>query len=175
MGQIWFIISQLLAVTAIVLLLWYTIKPVSRHHIMLFNIAINLLWTVHYILLQAYSGAICSAFCALMVWIFSFKGKKRFLSRPIVPIFFVVFFLFGGLLTWTGAISIIPIVGNILLVAAMWQNREWTIKAICVLVAALWIVYNYMNQSPIGTVGQTLSFFANLFYVVTHRHRDAVS
>lgn len=41
MEQILFIFSQLLAVTAIVLLLWYTIRPVSRRTIMLFNIAIN--------------------------------------------------------------------------------------------------------------------------------------
>lgn len=125
-------------------------------------------------LLEAYSGAVCSTFCALMVWTFSFKGKRRFLSRPFVPLFFAALFLAGGLLTWQGTESLIPITGNIFLIIAMWRDREWTIKAICILVAALWGVYNYMNRSLIGTIGQTLSLVANLVYVVTRHPRDTV-
>ena len=174
MEQISFIFLQLLAVAAISLLVWYTIRPVSRRAIMSFNIVINLLWAGHYMLLKAYSGAVCSVFCALMVWVFSYKGKRPFLSKLAVPLFFAIMFLAGGLLTWQGIGSLLPIMGNILLVIAMWRDREWTIKAICILVAALWVVYNWMNRSLIGGIGQTLSLIANLVYVATHHRQDTI-
>ena len=106
-----------------------------------------------------------------MVFVFYFKGKNRFLSGLWIPAFFIVAFILFGILTFETPFSIIPIIGNTLLVIAFWWNTEVAIKGTCIVVAALWVVYNAILLSYVGLIGQTLSFILNTVYVSRYFYR----
>ena len=161
-----FIISQIIGGIAIVILLAYTLLKVNRKVIMWGTIITNVLWFIHYMLLDAYSGALCSAICAIMSFLFSFKGKNKVLSSNIWPVLFGATFVVIGIVTWDNFYSLLPVTCEILLVIALWLDRELLIKAMCIPVAAIWVIYNLIYFSWLGMIGQALSLVFHIFYVI---------
>lgn len=159
--------AQVLAVTATVILLVYSLMHVSRKTILICNIIINLLNAVHYLLMQSYSGAVCSLLCTGMVFAFYFKDKWRY--RYLIPSLFGLSFIVFGLLTWQNGWSVIPIIGHLILTCAFLNDRPIMIKAMFIAVAFLWMVYNFVLGSWMFLAGQTLSFLFNLYYVIRFR------
>lgn len=164
------IIAQILMTFSILILLSYTVFKVSRRTILICNMVINLLQAIHYFLMgpEGATGGACSLICVLMVLVFYFKGKNRFLSGLWIPAFFIVAFIVFGILTFETPFSVIPIIGNTLLVVAFWRNTEVAIKGTCIVVAALWVVYNAILLSYVGLIGQVLSFVLNIVYVARY-------
>ena len=111
-----YILAQCIGFVATAILLTYTLMTVSRRTIMLCNIAMDVLWTVHYLILGAYTGAFCSLFTGLMVLACAFKGKNKFFTGPWVPILFNIGFIIIEIFTWAGYPTLIQMAGNILLV-----------------------------------------------------------
>lgn len=163
-----FVIAQILGGIAILILLGYTIMKVNRGTILACTIAINLLWALHYLLLKAYTGCVCSLICVGTVAVFFFKGKIKLLSGIWVPIFFGIIYLLFGILTWENKFSLLPILCSFLVVIALWNDREIVIKSIFIVVALLWVIYNSVFFSYIGMIGQGLSFLFNALYVIKY-------
>ena len=168
-----YIIAQILGIIATVILLGYTLVKVDRRKILVFNIIINLLWAVHYLILKAYTGSFCSLFTALMVYISSFKGRNAFFKTLAVPIIFSILYIIIEVLTWAGISTVIQMVGNILLTIAMWSDEEKRIKALFIPVGILWFMYNYIYFSPIGLIGQALAVSFNVFYLIKKQAEPA--
>ena len=162
-------IAQGIGAVAIILLIYSSAKKVGRKPLLIFNILINLLWAVHYIMLDARSGCVCSIIAAAMIFASYFKGNNKFMASPVVPIIFSIIFIVFGLITYQNPVSIIPIVGNILVTIAFWNDTEYKIKSIFVVVAFMWTVYGGLISSVISVIGQSMSFFTNLSYVIRHR------
>ena len=160
-----YIVAQCIGFVATAILLTYTLLTVSRRTIMICNILINGLWAVHYLILGAYTGAFCSFFTAFMVFCCSFKGKSKFFRGLWVPILFNLAFIVIEIFTWAGFPTIIQMLGNILLVIAMWSDREIDIKILFIPVGILWFIYNFIYFSWIGLICQALAVSFNVFYV----------
>ena len=161
-----YIFAQILGGVAIAVILAYSILPVGRKIILLGNILVNLLWAVHFAILGAYSGALCSLLCSIMALVFYFKGRGKILSSIFVPVAFGALFLAFGIITWDNYYSLIPAAVNIMLVVALWLNREILIKILYIPMAALWVFYNAIYFSWIGIIGQSLSFCFNTAFVI---------
>lgn len=163
-----YITAQVLGIFATVILLGYTLVKVDRKRIIVYNIIINILWALHYFILKAYTGAFCSLFTALMVYISSFKGKNKFFETAAVPVIFSIMYVIIEMFTWSGMPTVIQMAGNIILTIAMWSDEEKRIKALFIPVGILWFIYNYIYFSPIGLIGQALAVSFNVFYLVRH-------
>ena len=163
-----YLVAQALGFIATAILLTYTLCNVSRKTIMICNIIINSLWAVHYIILEAYTGAFCSFFTAVMVFASSFKGKNRLFTGLFVPIFFNICFVIIEIFTWAGIPTVIQMAGNILLVIAMWCDHEIEIKALFIPVGILWFIYNFIYFSWIGLICQILAVSFNVFFVTRY-------
>ena len=163
-----FIIAQIAAFIAIALIIYSSFRKVGRQALLIFNIITNILNATHYLLLDAYSGAVCSVIFTIMLAVFYFKGKTKFLSSIALPILFGAAFIGFGLLTYQNWISVIPIVGHCLLVIAFWMDEEIVIKEFCVVVAAMWTVYNGLIWSPVNFIGQLFCFFSYSSFVIRY-------
>lgn len=163
-----YILAQCIGFVATAILLTYTLLTVSRRTIMLCNIAMDVLWTVHYLILEAYTGAFCSLFTGLMVLACAFKGKNKFFTGPWVPILFNIGFIIIEIFTWAGYPTLIQMAGNILLVFAMWSDREIDIKLLFIPVGVLWFIYNYIYFSWIGLICQALAVTFNVIFVTRY-------
>ncbi len=161
-------LAQGIGFCATAILLTYTLCTVSRKTIMICNIIINSLWAVHYLILGAYTGAFCSFFTALMVFCCSFKGKNKLFSGLFIPIVFNIGFIILEIFTWVAIPTLIQMAGNIILVFAMWSDREIDIKALFIPVGVLWFIYNLIYFSWIGLICQALAVSFNVFFVVRY-------
>lgn len=153
--------------------LYATIRHLERGPILFINIIVNLLWAVHYSLLGAWTGTAGSVLTAFMFFVFSFKESFRTHETKGIP---ALFFLLFGLLTyrtWGGPISLLSLGGYWFLLFAIWNDREWDIKAWCLPAAVLFLLYNIAVSSIVGIVMQALSFVFNLVFISTHK-REAI-
>lgn len=166
-----YVLAQVIGFAATAILLTYTLMYVSRKTIMICNIIINLLWAVHYFLLEAYTGCFCSIFTSIMVVCCAFKGTNPFFKGPWVPILFNVLFLLIEGATFAGLPTVIQIIGNFILVMAMWSDEEVQIKALFIPVGVLWLVYNLMYVSWIGIICQTLAVTFNILFMMRYFRR----
>lgn len=165
-----YIISQIAAALSTIILLTYSVLKVNRRVILICNIIINSLLTLHYYLLCSYTGAVCSGITTVMVCVYYYKEsiaryKVPIFNLPLIPTVFVCFFIVSGVLTWTDLWSCIPIIGNILLVIALWNDNETKIKFIFIIVGILWIIYNAHLKSVANVIGQVMAVTSNLIYM----------
>jgi len=163
-----YILAQILGFGATAILLTYTLIKVERKTILVCNVIINTLWALHYLILGAYTGCFCSFFTALMVFVCSFKGKSRFFKTLAVPIIFNILFVIIEIFTFAGFPTVLQMLGNFILVIAMWSDKEITIKALFIPVGILWFIYNYIYFSWIGLICQALAVSFNVFYSVKY-------
>lgn len=95
--------------------------------------------------------------------------QRKVLNIPLIPLLFAVLFLAAGFLSRQDAWSIIPVLGNILLIVALWNDNENVIKAIFIVVGLLWIVLNIHLKSVANIIGQGLAVLSNVIYFVRIR------
>lgn len=163
-----YLAAQIFAFLSIALIVYSSAKKVTRKTLLVFNVIINIFNAIHYLLLGAYSGAVCCTIFTVMLVVFYFKGKTKFLSGIHLPILFGAAFIVFGLLTYENMISVIPIVGHLLLVIAFWMDEEIVIKDFCVVVAILWVIYNGLLHSVVNFCGQLLCFVSYTCYVIRY-------
>ena len=166
-----YILAQICAILSTAILLVYSVLKVDRKVIVFCNVVINALLTAHYLLLDDYVGAVCTAICTTMVFVFYFKHSSRFLSRTYIPVFFALLLIVCAVCTWTDAWSIIPLIGNLILVYALWNDKSDTIKALFIIVGVLWIVYNIHLHSIANIIGQCLAVTCNCIYFFRVRRK----
>ena len=160
-----YILSQIAATASTIILLVYSVMNVKRNTILICNIIINSLLAVHYLLLVNYTGALCSGVTAFMVYVFYYKNRLN----NLVPTGFTILFLICGARTWQDWWSVIPVMGNILLVIALWNDNENIIKGIFIIVGLLWIILNIHLKSAANVIGQILAVSGNIIYFIRKR------
>ena len=163
-----YILAQVLVFISIALLVYSSVRKLGRKVVVLFNVLINFFWGIHYLLLEAYSGAACAAICVVMITVFYFKGKTKFLSSIALPIVFAVVFIAFGLYTYQNIFSLLPIIGNVIMCFAFFSDTEIEIKTCFVIIAALLTAYNGIIGSVLGCFGQVLSLGSNIFFVARY-------
>lgn len=156
--------SQVIAAISTVILLTYSVMKVKRKTILICNMVINFLLAVHYLMLGSYTGAVCSLITVFMVAVFYFKDRFKKIIGLSFLIFFILIFTVSGMLTWEGPWSLIPVVGNVLLAVALWNDNENIIKGLFIAIGILWIILNIHLRSITNTVGQVLAVTSNIIY-----------
>lgn len=158
-----YILSQIMALVSTAVLIIYSVMKVNRSTILVCNVVINFLLAVHYFLLTDYTGALCSGVTTFMVWVFYYKKYLKKFGLT-VPLLFMGIFIGAGIMTWSDGWSVIPVIGNILLIIALWNDDENFIKLIFIIVGILWMILNIHLKSIVNIFGQILALSSNILY-----------
>lgn len=119
----------------------------THKNILLFQMVSGLLFTVHFLLLGAYTGAIMNLLGALRSLVYSNRGKK-FTSTIVWPILFTIGFAVSGILTWDGWISIVPLIAMIMSSIVLWIENPKINRALSIPTSACWLIYNIKIPEP---------------------------
>jgi hypothetical protein len=125
----------------------------KRRTILRLQLLSGLIWTLHYILLGAYTGAGLNFLAAVRNYLFDKYRKRLFIYWLVVAAFTMI-----TILTWKDWTSILPYVGTIIGTTAMWQKKPSHIRWMFVFVPPFWFVYNALNGSYPGMLGDTITF-----------------
>lgn len=165
-----YIISQIIGVIAIIFSL--SIYQVNkRQSMLLLSLVAALLFSLHYWLLGAATGAALNLLAVGRCYVF-YKVKPSHSNRWIVYLF-IGLDIFVGALTWQGLISLLPMAGSIGGIISGWQQRPKLIRRYALIPPPLWFVYSMLSGSIPGMFIGVFRFISNLVgqYRFDFRHK----
>jgi hypothetical protein len=135
----------------------------------------TLLFTVHFFLLKAYSGALLNAICMVRAAIFAQRHKKAWAAYSIwiwlfillsISAYFVTAFLIIptlsipdyriNVLPFTNSdyflVEIIPVIGNVITTFAVSMKDAKNVRKLTLISSPLWLTYNIICGSIGGAV-----------------------
>lgn len=139
------------------LLIWassYHFK--KRKSILLVQLASFIFWILHFIFLEAYTGAALAGVAALRLAIFSFKKKSNWINNPLTLGIFIGALIISTVLTFSTFWGIFALAGGIFATVASWQYDQNKIRKLFIPSHACWIVYDLLVGSYGGAISETI-------------------
>ena len=125
----------------------------------------NILFTMHFCLLGAYTGAVLNGIAAVRAGVFVNKGKK-WADNFIWFIVFCALSIAAGILTWDGVSSILPILGMICTTIAYWLKTPKYVRMAAFPSSPLWLVYNIVNNSYGGVITEIVNMISIIIAMI---------
>ena len=155
-----FILAQ--AVGFIALLFFIISFQLNTHKgIMFCQTAAMSLFTIHFYLIGAPTGAAMNAIAVVRGIVFYHRDKK-WASGRIWPILFCAAFILFGLITWQGPLSLLSIV-TMLINTYSFAATDPTVTRVTILFAVPFsLIYNIICLSIPGILNDSLAFFSTI-------------
>lgn len=152
------IFAQLVGILAIVVsLLVFQLNRRSR--MLIVQICSCLLWTIHFMLLGAYTGSAINFLTGVRNAAYYRLGKRR---DGRVPLVFAGLFVAATIITWQGMHSMLPLIAILVGTLAFWQISPRRIRLLSLIAPPLWISYNLVVGSYAGIVADSLALVSML-------------
>ncbi|MBR6739978.1 MAG: YgjV family protein [Clostridia bacterium] len=117
-----------------------------RRNILLFQLLAGTVFTLHFLLIGAYTGSLLNVIGVARSAVFSFKGKKWADSRVWIGVFCAAMAVIG-IFTWDGPASLLPTVAMMLTTVAFFLSNPTYIRRLNLPSSPMWMVYNLINRS----------------------------
>ncbi|MGN1345941.1 MAG: YgjV family protein [Eubacteriales bacterium] len=128
----------------------------KRRAILLYKFIADLLWMVHYLLIGAYSGAALNVLALGRETVFYNKDKKWASSR--FWLYLILILTVGScVLTWEGALSLLPMLGSICAVISFWCTKPLHIRLLAIPAQGLWLIYGILHHSLPGIASNLIA------------------
>lgn len=173
-----YIISQIFAFMAYVsVVLTYFAK--SKNKILFLVSLAETFFLVHYILLNAFVGAIVTLVCVIRnVWFFVYelKGKNNSITSLIVCLFVVVF---TSIFFYAGPWDLFGLIPGIVTTWGVWQKNIAIYHYTMICDAVCWIIYNIHFWSLFAIIGESILLIINtitiiIFLIKAHKRKKAM-
>lgn len=143
-------IAQMIGFIALVVaMISYQMK--TQKGIVLIQIVSCTLFATHFLMLNAYTGAMLNLIAAVRSVVFANKDKKWGKSNWWIVFFSLVCIVAVGF-TWEGALSLMPMLGMVLTSIAWGIEKASLVRMISLPSSPLWIVYNFICGSTAGVL-----------------------
>lgn len=123
----------------------------KRKNILLCTVISAALFTVHFILLGAYTGAVMNFFAGLRSLVFMNNTKPWAKSKIWVGVFMVIYTV-ACIVTWEKWYSVLPLIAMLLTTVSNWLQSERKIRFLTFPNSPCWLVYNILNNSVAGII-----------------------
>lgn len=152
-----FIIAQLVGFVAMAgTITAFQINNRKKMLIILFGT--SLLYTAHFLLLGAFTGAAMNGVNAVRNVVFYNKYEHSWARSNWWLALFIMLFVAFGVLTWQGWYSALPIIGMVVGAVAFWLKKPRYIRLVAITVPPFWFTYNYIVGSYPGMAVEIFTF-----------------
>ena len=127
----------------------------KHSHIVLAKMLSELIFSVQYVLLGAWTAAILDCFSVLRNMLFRNFVKRKISTTPVI-VLFGVFVLITGFFTYDGILSLFPIGSKLLTTVSYGMKNEKLLRFITLPSCILWIIYNLSVGSIAGALTDLL-------------------
>ena len=127
----------------------------DKHTILLWQVAANLIFAIHYALLHARSGALCSFFQIIVLLLFLLQEKFDW-SKLVTAIPIVAVFLLIAVVTYETPVTLLPIVASLAALLPFFQSNKRVIQAAGIVSGLSWLVYVIAVRSYSGMVTESV-------------------
>ena len=165
-GLPWFI-GQILGVIAIFIgFITYQIKSQSR--LLLVQSSLALIFSIHYLLLGAYSGMAMNIVAVIRNFSYDRRLKNRIESK-VIPVFFVVLQAIMCALTWEAWYSVFILLGLCGNTYCMSFKSSQNIRKSILVTCPLVFTYNVFAGSIGGSIFEAVAFTSGLIGIIRKR------
>ena len=112
----------------------------DKRTILLWQVVANLIFAIHYTLLHARSGALCSFFQIVVLLLFLLQEKFNW-SKLVTAIPIVAVFLLIAVVTYETPVTVLPIVASLAAMLPFFQSRQRVIQVAGIASGLSWLVY----------------------------------
>ena len=150
-------IANAVGVLAVVLFL-LSYQQKKRANIVIFNASSRVMYTVQYLLLGAFEGAVLDVL-GIFISIAAHKKNTQFVRKHIWWFIIIsnLLMLGAGLALYKNIFSIFSILGVMLHVDALWFSDEKKIRRMSIIGSPCWLIYNFASKAYGSVVGDALS------------------
>ena len=124
----------------------------KHQHIVLLKMSSELVFSIQYILLGAWTGAVLDFISVIRNFLFYKLVKKNISTTPVI-IVFGIFVIATGFTTYDGWMSLLPIGSKLLTTVSYGMKNEKWLRIITLPSCILWIIYNL----TVGSIAAALS------------------
>ena len=150
-----FIVAQILAFFALIANV-VAIQLKKKKQILFFWIFAAFFFTLSFIFLQAYSGALACAIAGVQTtlsYFFEKRNKKFPLWLAIISIFVS---LLAGFFTYQHPLDLLPIIAAIVYVYSIVQTQEKFIRQLTLLNLFIWIIYDFVIGAYVTAISDAI-------------------
>jgi hypothetical protein len=135
----------------------------SRKHMLYIGLCGAALYSVHFTLLGARTGAVMNGLSFIRMLTFLQYGTRK---RPAWIMYgFIIAFIVAGLLSWQGWYSVLPIIGMCSGTVAFWQLKPSRIRVLSLIAPPCWFIYNFIVGSYAGMTAEIVNVSSNSFAI----------
>lgn len=110
----------------------------------------SLSFVIHFILLNAWTGAAVNIVSAGRAYVFHIKESNKLLNKRIIMYLFILFFWIAGYLTWQSYLSLLPVISLTITSFALWSKKTKHMRLLFLAGRPTWIIYNFLVGSYAG-------------------------
>lgn len=140
-------------------------------NLLLWKLISDVLWLLHYLFLNAYSGcavALIGVFRELVFYRENKKGQKR----PFFLMFFIIVTICSSILTWKGIASIFPALASVISIVGFWKANPKISRKLAFPISGLMLSYDLTCNSHMGIVNEILTMCATAIAIIHNRKVD---
>lgn len=149
------IAAQIVGIVAIVIWL-ISIRQTNMKKITFFQIIANGLYGLQYTILTAFTAAGMNGLSFIRCFITYEYVKRGKQPSKYILIVFSILVLLVGVISYSGLISLIPVIITLGYVYSIWQQNVYVTYVIVLVGAIMWIVYNLLVGAYVTVGGNIL-------------------
>lgn len=159
------LIAQIFGLLALICM-FFSYQQIERKKFLVVQGMSTILYSIQYILLNAYSAVgsnIISVLRTIIAYFFEKKNKKMpFLLIVVIEILIIII----GIYTYDNIYSLIPIAIALLYTYGVCQKKLTITYSIGIIVGLLWVIYNYIVGAYISIIGSVFEFASALLGLI---------
>jgi hypothetical protein len=110
----------------------------------------QIFYAIHYGLLGAWTAFAMNIVGTTRTFLFTQKGKKKWMDNNIMMYVFIGLFWIVGALSWVGWVSILPVLAMTIETIGLWMKNPTKIRFSMLSLRPLWLSYNIIYRSYAG-------------------------
>lgn len=137
----------------------------TRKGILFFQMLCGFSFTLHFLILGAYTGCALNILSSLRSVVF-YNNNKRWASSPAWPYAFALLFILTGVFTWEGLVTLLPVLACLIYTVTLYMDNPKTVRKFIWIGSPCWIVYNVIKGSYGGILTEVfamLSIFTAIY------------
>jgi hypothetical protein len=126
----------------------------KRHLILIFLGISQFFYAVHFAFLGGWTAFAMNIVGMTRSFLFTQKGKKKWLENNAMMYLFILCFWIAGILSWSGWISVLPILAMTIETVSLWMKNPTRIRFIILFPRPMWFTYNFIYRSYPGMLSE---------------------
>lgn len=160
-----FFIAQFLSGIAIIINI-ISIQQKEKRKILFLFVLANLLFSIHFLLLKGYSGAVTCCIATVQTSIsYYYETKQKVFPKVFIPIYIAVSIL-CGLFSYRTYFDLLPILCSIIYVFSIMQTKVKQIRLFTLFKVAVWVIYDFSVGAYIAGINDLILTISTMIAII---------